>query len=543
MMTMTVKRNSILFASCLFCAGILHSLAHEATDWIPEEYPQQSIYRPTPMPERITLTLNDNPATTQAVTWRTDTTVKHGFAEIAVANDNGRELKPHQVEAVTTFFESDINDAHYHTVEFKNLTPDTLYAYRVGDGVNWSEYFHFRTASDQPVPFSFIYVGDSQNEIKTHWSRVIREALRRSPYAAFTLHAGDLVSSSDKDYYWGEWHGATSWMNATIPVFASPGNHDYRRINQGPKNERQWTTRSGDVLKLDIQEEKILSGSSEVLTKLLATDSSGNTSFIVVNDDDEITEVGPGVEAMTGFSADDLLATDFEKEPLYDRLQNRGVPAVCSVWRPQFEFPVQNVPEGLEETCFYMDYQCARIISLDSNQQQEEQITWLRTVLENNPQRWTILTFHHPIFSPANDRDNRFLRELWKPLFDEFKVDLVLTGHDHTYSRTGEIDLSDVTNLPEGYQQAYDPEIGTVYVVSVSGPKMYDISKGTFAARTGQDTQLYQVIDVSWNELVLKAYTATGALYDVFTLKKRSGAPNELMEALPPENRRAPKSE
>ena len=38
-------------------------------------------------------------------------------------------------------------------------------------------------------------------------------------------------------------------------------------------------------------------------------------------------------------------------------------------------------------------------------------------------------------------------------------------------------------NVPTGYQQAYDPEIGTVHVVSVSGPKLYEITKGSFAKK------------------------------------------------------------
>ncbi|MFM8215573.1 MAG: fibronectin type III domain-containing protein, partial [Pirellula sp.] len=47
------------------------------------------------------------------------------------------------------------------------LQPATKYAYRVGDGVNWSEWFQFRTASTQPEPFSFVYFGDAQNDLRT----------------------------------------------------------------------------------------------------------------------------------------------------------------------------------------------------------------------------------------------------------------------------------------------------------------------------------------------------------------------------------------
>ena len=160
----------------------------------------------------------------------------------------------------------------------------------------------------------------------------------------------------------------------------------------------------------------------------------------------------------------------------------------------------------------------------------EIQSDWLRKVLEENKNRWTIITFHHPLYSPASDRDNFKMRQLWKPLLDEFKVDLVLSGHDHSYSRTGLIDAEKIENIPTGYQQAYDPEIGTVHVVSVSGPKMYKIGKGQFAKKIGENTQLYQIIDINNDNLRFRAYTATGKLYDEFLLQKRKGKPNLLVE-------------
>ena len=85
-----------------------------------------------------------------------------------------------------------------------------------------------------------------------------------------------------------------------------------------------------------------------------------------------------------------------------------------------------------------------RIVSLNSNERRsksyadkEAQAAWLDRVLTDNPNRWTVVTFHHPVFSPAKDRDNPDLRRLWQPVFDKHKVDLVLQGHDHTYARSG----------------------------------------------------------------------------------------------------------
>lgn len=510
--------------------------AHD--EWKAKEYPRSAAHGPTPLPDRLVLTWEDDPATTQSVTWRTDKATRKGLAHLAVANSNGRALKPEVYEAKTELLKSDINEANYHSVTFRNLEPDTLYTYRVGDGVNWTEYYHFRTASDRARPFSFIYFGDAQNEVRTHWSRVFREAFRDAPRAAFTLHAGDLVNNNDWDSEWGEWHQGPDWVNGTIPVIATPGNHEYRRVDQGSRSERFWTMSDGTVIEVEMTSFETDSSENGTTYKLSFVGPDGTSTYLEMNDGGNIVAVDDATEFITGFEQEQLLGSSFYAAPLYNRQRNPGVPAVTTHWRPQFAFPIQDVPhEALKETVYFIDYQGVRFISLDSNKNLELQVPWVRKVLENNPNRWTIVTFHHPVFSPGSDRDNPEIRRLWKPLIDEFKVDLVLNGHDHTYARTGQVDIADLVNVPAGYQQAYDPEIGTVYVVSVSGPKMYGITKGDYAKRMAENTQLYQIIHVDDKNLQFKAYEATGQLYDAFTLQKREGFPNQLIEALPDEKR------
>ncbi len=178
---------------------------------------------------------------------------------------------------------------------------------------------------------------------------------------------------------------------------------------------------------------------------------------------------------------------------------------------------------------------------LNSNEKQEAQVGWLRDVLGNNPNRWTLITFHHPVFSPAKNRDNPKLRGLWKPLFDAFKVDLVMCGHDHTYARSGDVSRlgnGGLYNVADGFNQVHDPDIGTVYVVSVSGPKMYDLTSFEWAVRVAEDTQLFQIVRIDGDTLKFEARTATGKLYDGFSLVKREGKPNLLQELVLPENRR-----
>jgi 3',5'-cyclic AMP phosphodiesterase CpdA len=509
----------------------------------PVRVKDQDVHRPTALPDRIVLTWSDHPTTTQAINWRTSTNVHRAIAQIAIATDRPQSAT-NEFIATTQTLESDLGPAHYHSVEFRGLQPGSLYAYRVGDSTNWSEWLQFRTAKTGEAPFTFLYFGDAQNDIRTHWSRVVREAFREAPRAAFTLHAGDLVNSANRDAEWGEWLGAPGWVNAVIPVLPTPGNHEYFGRRNSSPNLRLWDVSGLSTLAVTVVRTNQTNASGSIIaTHLRVTDLEGRTGFAELDGQDRFVAVDGGITNVTGYTMERLIGSKPSGLPLNDR---PGIPVrrfLTPHWRTQFTLPL-NGPEGLEETVYHLDYQGVRFISLNSNEQPELQAAWLRDVLARNPHRWTIVTFHHPIFSPAKNRDNPNLRALWKPLFDEFRVDLVLTGHDHTYARTGDVTQhgsAGSTNFPSGYQQAYDPSIGTVYVVSVSGPKMYAQEPSSWAVRRAEDTQLFQVISIDGDELRFEARTATGLLYDVFRLLKRAGQANQLIEALPPENRRAAK--
>jgi predicted phosphodiesterase len=200
----------------------------------------------------------------------------------------------------------------------------------------------------------------------------------------------------------------------------------------------------------------------------------------------------------------------------YGRLTRTDPRQLSALWRPQFALP-EDGPEGLAETAYSFDFQGARIIVLNSNEDTRlaDQAAWLEARLKEPRPRWTIVTFHHPVFSVANDRDNPKIRDAWKPLFEKYGVDLVLTGHDHTYGR-GENLIDGASRREEG---------GPVYVVSVSGPKMYEVGKGrTWATRTGANVQLFQVITVSPQAIKFEARTVTGQLFDAFDItRSRNG--------------------
>jgi hypothetical protein len=101
-----------------------------------------------------------------------------------------------------------------------------------------------------------------------------------------------------------------------------------------------------------------------------------------------------------------------------------------------------------------------------------------------------------------------------------------LQGHDHAYGR------GTVSNIPTG-KRVSDANSGTVYVVSVSGPKMYDLSDDPWMQRKARNTQLFQVISIQGDKLQYEAYTAHGELYDAFDLIKSGKKPNKLVNRIP----------
>ncbi len=399
-----------------------------------QDAPQPQLAPATVQPERIVLNLTPDPTTEMAVTWRS-APGSAGVVQYAKATNSPDFVKePMTLSAATDDATLPVREnpafrAAYHSAVLKGLEPGTVYAYRVGDGTHWSEWFQFRTASKDPAPFRFIYMGDMQNQILSEASRTLRMAFRQAGDAAFTIHAGDLVNRHDSDAEWGEWFAAGGFLYAQTPQMPTPGNHEY------------------------VKDEAARAGSS-----------------------------------------------------------------INGQWRRQFTLPDDgpaDVPAG-RETNWYTDYQGLRLISIDSMQVDRDEtarasiVTWLDGLLAHNPNRWTVIFLHFPLFSSEPGRDNPKVRAALKPLIDKYHVDLVLQGHDHGYAR-GAIG-------PKG--PAAD-NAGATYAVSVAGPKMYEVKPGPWARKSASRTQAYQVIEVTPKMLTYRAYTATGEPLDMVQLKKR----------------------
>lgn len=384
----------------------------------------------------VMLTIPGNPATTAAVTWQTalEDTISKGQLTIADAS-------PFFVNEVKTFTGShkqtlsalSTNFYTSHRIVFQGLKPETQYAYRVGNGNHWSEWFHFTTASEESKPFSLLYFGDIQKDILSLGARVIRQAYTHFPDSRFMIFAGDLVDHST-DSEWQEFFLAGGWIFGMVPSVPTPGNHEY--------------------YKLAGQEHRPFS----------------------------------------------------------------------SQWNQIFTLPANGPSTMFEGRVYYIDYQGVRFISIDSpgmdyNKENVTILKWLDQTLESNPNRWSVVFTHYPIYSCSQGRGNGDYSDEIRQILEKYGTDLVLQGHDHTYCRG--------QNLIKTGDDCKNPPM---YVVSVAGSKMYGINASLWADRVASETQLYQHITFNEDTLNFKTFTATGELYDAFKLIKNDRSINQVVE-------------
>jgi hypothetical protein len=205
----------------------------------------------------------------------------------------------------------------------------------------------------------------------------------------------------------------------------------------------------------------------------------------------------------------------------------KSVLSVSRIWHQLFALP-NNGPDApeMKGQSYFMDYQGVRFVVVDVNVFANEafdpaakqriwnaQLAWLNKVLANNPNRWTIVLQHQPLYAMAKGRDYQEMRAVLGPLYEKHGVDLVLLGHDHLYSRSHKVMQGRVV----------EPSApGIVYAISVSGPKMYEIDEPNrkLMAKVIDKMQCYQVIEVAPEKLNYVARSADGVVIDGFELRK-----------------------
>ncbi|MBK8101097.1 MAG: metallophosphoesterase family protein [Planctomycetes bacterium] len=176
-------------------------------------------------------------------------------------------------------------------------------------------------------------------------------------------------------------------------------------------------------------------------------------------------------------------------------------------------------------------------------------LNWLRADLASTSARWLVAFCHHPAYSKgSHDTDNpldsggrsRDMREQALPILEAAGVDLVLTGHSHSYERSflldGHYDVSTTLTpamlLDRGSGDpatdgAYAkptaglaPHEGAVHVVAGSSSLLGGGPLGHRAMYIGMHMLGSLVLDIDGDRLDGAFVTVFGTVADRFTLRK-----------------------
>lgn len=178
-------------------------------------------------------------------------------------------------------------------------------------------------------------------------------------------------------------------------------------------------------------------------------------------------------------------------------------------------------------SCHSWDIGYVHFVCLNSNNAEDstlftKQCEWLENDLKTHTsQRWTICYMHLAPFTIILNKT----RQPFAAVFEKYKVDLVLCGHNHTYVRTKAIRSADGSSKPlANYTSADLDEINGVYYVmcQATGIKLSGREKAInpwpwwYEYQTNPTQPSYIMWDISYDKIEMKTYQINGILDNVY---------------------------
>lgn len=140
-------------------------------------------------------------------------------------------------------------------------------------------------------------------------------------------------------------------------------------------------------------------------------------------------------------------------------------------------------------------------------EQREKQMKWLNETLENASAevKWKIAVGHHPGFTVGpriNNYDTLSIRKVLEEVFEKHKVDVYLSGHEHSL------------------QHLKPEDRFTHQFVSGAGSKLSDVSTGVAYSKFQASENGFMYISLNSSKLNMKVISNVGAvLYDTVISK------------------------
>ena len=222
--------------------------------------------------------------------------------------------------------------------------------------------------------------------------------------------------------------------------------------------------------------------------------------------------------------------------------------AFYDIWNFPKNAESGGIPSGHDEY-YAIDDGNLHIVMMDNQtvdlSKDGDMAKWLKKDLQANTKPWTIVVFHTPPYSDGSHKSDsdsnsggrmKYMRENFVPIFDEFGVDLVLSGHSHGYERSklminhlGKSDSFDITkNVLQDNKSCYTKPLertkdsGTIYLVTGSSSKL-DHATLKHPAMPFSFQKLGSVIlEVTPSTLSSKFLTIDGIIADEFMITKNN---------------------
>jgi len=223
-----IKVAVVIVAAAILIAFLYNVSKEEFRAAYDARNPRPTAFPSSDTPDQLCLTWSGDPATTQTIQWRVSEKGGPTTLEYRKSTDNG-------VSTASTVSSIDLTDPLITndpkvlrtTATITGLDPSTTYSYRAGnESTNvWTDWESFTTAPRTAESFSFLYFGDVQIGYPT-WGKLLDEATRNSPGAAFCLTAGDQTNRGNWRNEWdGFFHAGAEFLKGRR-IMPAIGNHE-----------------------------------------------------------------------------------------------------------------------------------------------------------------------------------------------------------------------------------------------------------------------------------------------------------------------------
>ncbi|MCL2419141.1 MAG: metallophosphoesterase family protein, partial [Conexibacteraceae bacterium] len=435
----------------------------------------------TTAPEQLRLEFGSNPESEMTVSWSAPGTVPMPAPTLAYstspisATNRGTVVAlpdpapldltagPRRGPSSTSFLDGQTGQTTYHYhVPLTQLRPDTTYYYEVSDGAGSTASAQFQTAPVGRASFRFTAFGD-QGVNAPRGAATTAGVIDPGDGAGgplFHLMVGDLAyaNTSNPPSVWRPWALMTQPATSIFPWMPIPGNHELET------GKTDITGQSSGVYNGAY-------GLGTYMARYLLPDNG-----------------------LTNWDGNTLQGNFYKFQigtVLFVNLYGNDV-----IWQTS-DFSSPNVTQYSGD--LKAEPGATNLIPDDSNGTPNLQLEWLEKTLRDarkpgSSVEMIVVQFHFPFASvDTGNSCDMGLRAAFGPLFDEYEVDITLSGHNHNYCRSLPVRGYDppsgiangaITN-PFGTFVKGDtvdtrrPTVRQSEPISIGGEEVFDTSLGT----------------------------------------------------------------